>query len=160
MIVYQGTIARDWFDWTNFTIGIVGLVLTVLAIIQATGAKAAARDAQKAVWKRTASAAFQELAHLGSQLDSQTGLQRFEAASTISRILRPKFSEARSNFGPELGSANQQSLAKINDQLELLSGWLSDSRVFDANLREAKAAAADSSAALSGIAGQLQQRER
>jgi hypothetical protein len=51
-------------------------------------------------------------------------------------------------------------LAKINDQLELLSGWLSDSRVFDANLREAKAAAADSSAALSGIAGQLQQRER
>jgi hypothetical protein len=153
-------IPRDWFDWTNATVGAIGLVLTVLAIIQATGAKKAATGAKDAVWKRTASAAFQELARLGVQLDFYTSAQRFGEASALSRILRPAFTEARNNFKSELDKVQQGRLDEINQDLDRLTEWLSDSATFDAHLQGAKAAAANSSAALSGIAGHLQQRER
>jgi len=160
MVLDGNSIPRDWFDWSNASVGAVGLVLTIVAIVQATGAKRAATGAKEAVWKRTASAAFQELARLGVQLDLYTSAQRLGEASALSKILRPSFTEARSNFGHELVKVSSKSLDEINGNLERLSEWLSDSKKFDEHLQEAKAAAANSSAALSGIAGQLQQRER
>lgn len=160
MVLDGNPIPRDWFDWTNASVGLVGLALTIVAIVQATGAKKAATGAKEAVWKRTASAAFQELARLGVQLDLYTSAQRLGEASALSKILRPSFTEARSNFRLELAKVSPTSLDEINEKLEMLSEWLSDSRIFDLHLQDAKAAAADSSAALSGIAGQLQQRER
>ena len=160
MTFFPNPTPRDWFDWTNASVGAVGLLLTIVAIVQATGAKRAATGAKEAVWRRTASATFQELARLGVQLDLYTSAQRFGEASALSKILRPSFTEARSNFGLELVKVSHQSLDAINEKLEKLSEWLSDSQVFDTHLQDAKAAARDSSAALSGIAGQLQQRER
>jgi hypothetical protein len=153
-------IPRDWFDWTNATIGVLGLGLTILAIIQARGAKKAALGAKEAVWKRTASAAFQELARLGLQLDVYASAQRFGEASALSRILRPAFTEARDNFKFELDKVQQDRLDEVNRNLDQLTEWLSDSGIFDAHLQDAKAAARNASAALSGIAGHLQQRER
>jgi hypothetical protein len=160
MFLLDNSIPRDWFDWTNFTIGLLGLALTLWAVRQATGAKKAATGARDAVWKRTASATFQDLARLGSQLDLYTSAQRFGEASALFKILRPSFTEARKNFELELEKDSQPTLDEINNRLEELSGWLSNSDTIDANLQVAKAAAESINTALSGIAGQLQQKER
>ncbi len=61
-------IAHDLFDWTNFTFGAVGLALTGWAIWQATGAKAAARQAAQSILRHDAQADFDALRQMARDL--------------------------------------------------------------------------------------------
>jgi hypothetical protein len=151
---------RDSYDWLNLLLAVVGFGLTIVAIFQATGAKRAATGAREAVWRRTASAEFQRLANLGAQLDFYAKYEKRVETAAINSILRPAYSEARRNFESELATASKKDLDEIELSLNNFSNWLTTEEAFEAHLQDIKTSAAASTAALSGLAGQLQQRER
>jgi hypothetical protein len=74
-------ILHDLFDWSNAGVGAVGLILTVGAIWQATGAKRAAQDARKAVYRRDASDDVKRLERLASGLLTAIETDQFDLAS-------------------------------------------------------------------------------
>jgi hypothetical protein len=57
-------ILHDWFDWSNAGVGVVGLAFTLWAVRQATGAKRAAIEARKAVYRRNAADAMVEIVRI------------------------------------------------------------------------------------------------
>jgi hypothetical protein len=91
-------IVHDLFDWTNSGVGVAGLALTVGAIWQATGAKKAANDARRAVYRRNAADAMVEIVRIAEQLNTSVLYERRVEASIQLRELVFRIPKDREEF--------------------------------------------------------------
>jgi hypothetical protein len=98
-------ILHDLFDWTNSGVGVAGLALTIGAIWQATGAKRAAQDARKAVYRRDASDDAKRLERLASGLLTAIETDQFDLASHQARDFISECLSVREHHRVRLGSA-------------------------------------------------------
>jgi hypothetical protein len=78
-------ILRDWLDWSNSAVGVAGLALTLWAVRQATGAKQAAQDARRAVYRRNASDDVRRLERLAFSLLTAIETEQHDLASHQAR---------------------------------------------------------------------------
>jgi hypothetical protein len=102
---------HDWFDWTNSVIGAVGFTLTVGAIIQATGAKKAASQARRAVYRLNVLDDARRLEHLASSLltaieTGQVGLALYHARDFLSECQYTR-EHHRARLGTEGGKLDE-----------------------------------------------------
>jgi hypothetical protein len=97
-------ILHDLFDWSNTGIGVAGLALTVGAIWQATGAKNAAREARKAVYRRNASDDVKRLERLASDLLTAIETEQYDLASHQARDFISECLNVREHHRTRLGT--------------------------------------------------------
>jgi hypothetical protein len=97
-------ILRDLFDWSTAGIGVAGLALTVGAIWQATGAKKAATEARKAVYRRNAADAMVDIVRIAEQLNTSVLYERQVEASIQLRELVFRIPKDREEFANHLAS--------------------------------------------------------
>jgi ribosomal protein L31E len=95
---------HDLFDWSNAGVGAVGLVLTIGAIWQATGAKKAATEARKAVYRRSAADAMVEIVRIAEQLNTSVLYERGVEAVIQLRELVFRIPRDREEFASHLAS--------------------------------------------------------
>jgi hypothetical protein len=95
---------HDWFDLSNSGVGIAGLGLTVWAIWQATGAKKAAIEARKAVYRRGAADALVEIVRIAEQLNISVLYELWVEASMQLRELVFRIPKDREEFASFLAS--------------------------------------------------------
>jgi hypothetical protein len=96
-------ILHDLFDWSNSGVGVAGLALTLGAIWQATGAKKAARDARKAVYRRNASDDVRRLERIASGLLTAIEMEQSDLASHQARDFISECLNTREHHRARLG---------------------------------------------------------
>ena len=97
-------ILHDWFDLSNARVGVAGLILTFGAIWQATGAKKAATEARKAVYRRNAADAMMEIVRIAEQLNTSVLYELWVEASMQMRELVFRIPRDREEFASFLAS--------------------------------------------------------
>jgi hypothetical protein len=123
---------RDSYDWLNLIIGGVGLFLTVLAIIQATGAKTAARRAERSVKRRSAEADFEGLAQMARDLHQFVQKREMPEAKLRTADLIPALAVAISQHAEFLAKHKYELKTRQLD-LKLLTNRLIRSDVLSAS---------------------------
>lgn len=101
-------IVHDAFDWVNASVGGVGLVLTIAAIAQATGAKSAARAAERGVRRHNAEVDFASLARMAKELHGYVEAGRMPEARLRTTDLRSELASAIRVHGSFLGNQLRQ----------------------------------------------------
>lgn len=87
-------LVHDSFEWVNAGVGGIGLVLTLAAIAQATGAKSAARRAEKSIQRHSAEVIFASLAQVAKELHGYVESGRMPEARLRTTDLRSELATA------------------------------------------------------------------
>lgn len=95
---------HDWFDWTNAGVGIAGLGLTLWAVAQATGAKKAAKQAEKSILCHNAATDFNTLARMAKELHGYVENEQMAEARLRTTDLRSDLALAIRLHGAFLGN--------------------------------------------------------
>jgi hypothetical protein len=95
---------HDWFDWSNAGVGAAGLGLTLGAVWQAAGAKRAAQEARRAVYRRNSVEDITRIRDLALEFSSAIQTEHYELALHLAARFIAASSSARERHRGFLGA--------------------------------------------------------